>query len=818
MKVIKHLIFFIILGTCHNSFSQKQNNQWRFGVGGAIDFNTVPPSFVNGCVIAATEGSASVADKVTGALLFYTDGVTVWNANNQVMPNGTGLLGGTPTLLSSTTAAVIVPIPGSSSLYYIVTIDEQASSNGVMYSVVDMTMNGGLGDIVAGQKNIFLVNTNSEKLEVVPAADGVSYWLLTRDNSGDSFYSFRINSAGIQNAPVISTVGSTQGNGAGHMKINRQFNKIAIGVFFGSKMELFDFDNTTGVVSNPISWNFNLLSPLIYGIEFSPDGKVLYITDLYTILQYDLTQTTPLAIQNSAYQVATGNNTSLQLGIDDKIYVNSGNINAINCPNKLGAACGYQTNVIANQTSGGGYGLPKWVYYAADTPIATSNSIIKTGDCQGLPISFSIQNVNNIVSVSWDFGDPASGIANNTSSSLTPQHTYNTAGTYTVNVVINYPCFTNTIPLTFIINPAVVPTFNPLPPFCAGTTAPILPTTSLNGITGTWLPATLSNTSSGNYAFTPNTGQCAALTPIQITVTANPAVVPTFDPIPPFCAGTAAPILPTTSINGITGTWLPATVSNTISGNYAFTPNTGQCAALTPIQIMVMVNPAVVPTFDPIPPFCAGTIVPILPTTSLNGITGTWLPATVSNTFSGNYAFTPNSGQCASTQTILTAINSNVVPTFNTVAPINVGQSLSPLPTTSINGITGTWSPALNNTTTTTYTFTPNAGQCAIITTLTITVNSRAICELYTPNAFTPNGDGINDKFYPLTICTFENYECLVYNRWGQLIFKTSNQTNKWDGKYNGSECSAGVYVYAIVYKLPSQPTKNINGIIKLIR
>jgi gliding motility-associated-like protein len=166
----------------------------------------------------------------------------------------------------------------------------------------------------------------------------------------------------------------------------------------------------------------------------------------------------------------------------------------------------------------------------------------------------------------------------------------------------------------------------------------------------------------------------------------------------------------------------------------------------------------------------------------------------------------------------LTTINSNVVPTFNAVAPINVGQPLSPLPTTSINGITGTWSPALNNTTTTTYTFAPDAGQCATTTTSTITVNSIAICELYTPNAFTPNDDGINDKFYPLTICTFENYECLVYNRLGQLIFKTSNQKDKWDGTYKGSECSAGVYVYSIIYKFPSQQTKNVNGTITLIR
>ncbi|MFZ4545617.1 MAG: hypothetical protein ACOYOA_16320, partial [Saprospiraceae bacterium] len=221
-KITKPLLLFVIILMCHDSFAQKQNNQWRFGSAGAIDFNIVPPSFVTGAALSTGEGSASVADRLTGALLFYTDGVTVWNANNQVMSNGTGLLGGRPNLLSSTTAAVIVPKPGSNSLYYIVTIDEQSSNNGVRYSVVDMNLNGGLGDVVAAQKNIFLFQTNSEKLEVVPASDGLSFWLITHDTGGNSFFSFKIDNTGIQNTPVISQIGGTQGNGAGHMKINKQ--------------------------------------------------------------------------------------------------------------------------------------------------------------------------------------------------------------------------------------------------------------------------------------------------------------------------------------------------------------------------------------------------------------------------------------------------------------------------------------------------------------------------------------------------------------------------------------------------------------------
>ena len=141
-------------------------------------------------------------------------------------------------------------------------------------------------------------------------------------------------------------------------------------------------------------------------------------------------------------------------------------------------------------------------------------------------------------------------------------------------------------------------------------------------------------------------------------------------------------------------------------------PSTGQ----------VIVHPNVTPTFDPIPAICSGATPPTLPLTSTNGITGTWSPA-FNNTATTEYTFTPTAGQCANTATLTITVNPNVTPTFDAVAAICSGATLNALPTTSLNGITGTWSPALDNTTTTTYTFTPTAGQCATTATLIITVN-----------------------------------------------------------------------------------------------
>ena len=135
----------------------------------------------------------------------------------------------------------------------------------------------------------------------------------------------------------------------------------------------------------------------------------------------------------------------------------------------------------------------------------------------------------------------------------------------------------------------------------------------------------------------------------------------------------------------------------------------------------------------PVAAICSGDALLALPTTSLNGITGSWAPA-LNNSATTTYTFTPNAGQCATTTTLIITVNPNITPTFNAVAAICSGGALTALPTTSLNGITGTWSPALNNTATTTYTFTPTAGLCATTTTLTITVNPN-VTPTFTPVA-----------------------------------------------------------------------------------
>ena len=266
-----------------------------------------------------------------------------------------------------------------------------------------------------------------------------------------------------------------------------------------------------------------------------------------------------------------------------------------------------------------------------------------------------------------------------------------------------------------IIQP-IVPDFTQIDDVCEGTNL-TLPTISNDNISGSWLPA-FDPTTSTTYSFTPDAGQCANTTSMTIAIT--PLITPTFSAIPPLCEGTSIS-LPTTSIENITGTWSP-NFDPTATTTYSFSPNSGQCADTT-TQITVLIVPSVTPVFNPISPICVGDIAPPLPNISNNGIEGTWLPALIDNTTTANYVFTPNdTSNCEIQLTMTVTILGQTTPTFQ-IEDICIGEAIGALPTVSIEGITGSWFPAPNSATTTTYTFTPNPNQCANTATKTVAVN-----------------------------------------------------------------------------------------------
>jgi len=277
----------------------------------------------------------------------------------------------------------------------------------------------------------------------------------------------------------------------------------------------------------------------------------------------------------------------------------------------------------------------------------------------------------------------------------------------------------NTQTMDIAIDPLVTPTFTQQGPYCEGDVITNISTTSNEGISGSWSPA-IDNSQTTNYTFTPDLGQCSNTQTMEITI--DPLVTPTFIQQGPYCEGDAVPNISTTSNEGIIGSWSPA-IDNSQTTTYTFTPDLGQCSNTQTMEITI--DPLVTPSFDQVGPYCEGSNPPALTTNSLEGIDGVWGPPGINTTIIGpsTFAFVPNTGQCATNQTMEIIITALQNPSFNQIGPYCEGSVISDLNTISIEGVTGNWSPSIDNTQTTTYTFTPDAGQCSDIQTMEIVID-----------------------------------------------------------------------------------------------
>jgi gliding motility-associated-like protein len=425
---MKKIILLPFLFFTSFAFSQQEASNWYFGKNAGIKFNT------DGSVTALTngqlntnEGCASLSNS-NGDLLFYTDGITIWNKNHQVMQNGTGLMGHP----SSSQSATIVPLPGSSTVYYVFTLDAEAHANGFRYSIVDLSLDGGLGAVTSA-KNILIYTPSNEKLAIVKHTNNTDFWIVTYGWNNNTFYSYLLTSTGLSATPVATNVGLvTTGrieNIWGCMKIAPNGSKLATCNGY-SNSELFDFDPTTGVVSNPA---ILFTDEFGYGVEFSPNSKVLYITvstnakfDNRRVLQYDLTASDIAGSSQIIYKSTGIVVSGLQTGPDGKIYIAEytwSSLGVINNPNAIGSSCNIQMHAIDLKGRICNMGLPPFVSSFFSTP-----DIILNNSCVGENSAFSLGTYQNITSAYWDFGDGS------TSNDLSPSHTYTTPGTFTVTV------------------------------------------------------------------------------------------------------------------------------------------------------------------------------------------------------------------------------------------------------------------------------------------------------------------------------------------------------------------------------------------------
>jgi len=283
-KIILLLLFiclFIVQGLC-----QGEGNNWYFGRYAGLNFSTTLPTILNDGHLTTSEGCASVSSKA-GDLLFYTDGTDVWDANHNIMPNGTGLLGNS----SSTQSSVICPKPGTDNYalkrfdgYYIITIDACCSgtTNGVRFSEIDMTLNGGTGDVLFANKNTLLFGTTTiEGANIAKHTNGCDYWIIGKEVGTTNINTYLVTSVGVSNIPVISIAISMGVTHVGSIKVSPNNKLVSIVNHTTPSVEVYDFDNSTGVLTSKFNDNMPWVSGYrAYSSEFSSDNKVFYATTL----------------------------------------------------------------------------------------------------------------------------------------------------------------------------------------------------------------------------------------------------------------------------------------------------------------------------------------------------------------------------------------------------------------------------------------------------------------------------------------------------------------------------------------------------------
>jgi len=354
MRKIIYYIFFISFITFNfQLYSQKEANNWYFGSNCGMTFNTSdnsPKALTNG-QLNSDEGCAAISDW-NGNLLFYTDGVTIWNRYHIIMPNGEKLYGNT----SSTQSAVIIPKPHSTTIFYVFTVDRQANPYGLRYSTVDMKLNNGNGDVI--NKNVALAYPVCEKITAVKHQNGRDIWVIAHEWNSNNYLAYLVTDTGVVKQPIISGTGTSHTgndlNTSGYLKASPDGRNLAVAIYYSGIVEICNFNNNTGITSNPMTFTRNdSLNP--YGIEFSPDASKLYIScvgiDSCAIYQIDLKAGTQAQIKNSVIPIAISpyaySYHALQFAPNRKIYVakrGSTNLSSIENPNLKGSSCGFVEN------------------------------------------------------------------------------------------------------------------------------------------------------------------------------------------------------------------------------------------------------------------------------------------------------------------------------------------------------------------------------------------------------------------------------------------------------------------------------------------
>ncbi|MGB3947863.1 MAG: M43 family zinc metalloprotease, partial [Bacteroidia bacterium] len=756
-------------GTCSDTFysyisvgqcNSKEANTWYFGDSAGVDFNGSSPVALTNSAMFTFEGCASISDKVNGQLLFYTDGITVWNKNHIPMPNGLGLMGHTSAMQS----ALIVPKPNNNGKYYIFTVDanENNYANGLRYSEVDMALDSGLGDVISGTKNTLLVTPVTENLVGGMHCNGNDIWILTHKYFDQNiFYSFLVTATGVSSTPVVSSIYiPNSGTIGGLWKLSPAGNKLAHTNY------MLDFDNTTGILSNlvDIGQAYQMGISLNYGVEFSPDGSKLYRGGYFSgssspkkIFQIDLQAGSVNDINNSIIEVGASSYSSLgalQIAPDGKIYVSKigdSVLGVINNPNAIGLLCNYIDNGLSLNGKIAYLGLPNFasnVFYNGVPYISGPDSVCNES------ATYTLRE-RCFNSINWSLlGD---GYIQNSSDSLAVIH-FNSSGkdTLIAEVTSNCGIKRDSMFITVLQYPLLELGADTI--ICQGSSITL---NAGNGYTSyLWQDGTSNQTytvnTPGNYKVTVNTGNsCTTTDSITINL-AQPANILDLG-------------LDIISCNG------RIVVLNAGSDFSSYEWQDG----------------------------------------SLNQKFTVYQP--------GKYWVTVSSCGNTKSDTINVLWQNNFPSSIIKEGSLCAGESVT-LKANPINLESYIWDDGTSSTTRLVdtpgiYLLTiTSANGCYNQDSIDVLL-SDCNCTMGVPTAFSPDGDGHNDMFvlHGFENCV-SNFSLIIFDRWGEKVFEAENASVSWTGFYNGKLLNPGVFVYYMEATLNNGQSINKKGNISLIR
>jgi gliding motility-associated-like protein len=841
--LLKTLLLVVVLLSAGTTNAQWQNGlwtgkqayNWYFPVEAGINFDTSPPTAVTNSVIFAdpldgdpnTETTATISD-VNGNLLFYTNGVTVWNKNHQVMQNGTGLLGD----VSGGQGALIVPKPENPGIYYIFTTGTlntlTYTYDGVKYSEVDMTLNNGLG-AVTENKNITILQPappaekfgwgNEEKMTSVHHSNGVDVWVAVRQDNAYCF--FLVTAAGVTTSPQVSRVGTGNMNSssAGQMKFSHDGRKLAVvnpipQNTLDNYTEVFNFDNTTGILTGPvvsiptsllIDVNFDYFG--MHGIEFSPNGRYLYVVGFFfsQLYQFDLLAGNEQSIIDSRILLYQNLSISpyvkanqLQTGPDGKIYMSNFTFNflhVIDYPNNAGLAAGFDANgTIDLAGKEGGVGITNFIQSYFES------GILHEGECATQAVSFSTIRIPGIESIVWDFGDPASG-ADNASTSLEPAHTYLNAGTYTVTAIItsNGAQQTATSTVTILPAPVAVAPQGATLVQCADANGNSI--FNLNQFNNTLLAG--QDASAFTVAYYASEADLQANTPIantaNFTTTGQTVYAKVINNSTGCYTNTSFPLV----VNPMPAATTPGTIelcANT-TGEAVFNL-TQQNAVILGNQDTTLFTVTYYASQQDVQ-----DNIPIAAPEAFAS-SGQTIYTVVTNNATGCTVNTQFEIVAVQPPVIAEAIEYTGCSPFNLIA-ISAQQGENLILTFYVNendAIAGTNAIADATRYTdpdnkaTLYIIATNAQGCKDMSILTLNTGNCTI-----PRGISPNNDGFNDRF---DLSGFDVEQLSIFNRYGAEVFSLTNYTDQWHGQSdNNNELPTGTYYYSIQTNTGEQKT-----------